>query len=74
MSVDQHFLEVKHVLLQAARHVLDLDQIMPVVLVKHALYAHRVRALLAKVLYHFVKMSRTVDVVIRVDGLRLVHL
>ena len=57
MSVDQHFLQVQHVLLQTVRHLLYLDELMAVVLVEHALHANGHTALLAKILDGFVGVA-----------------
>ncbi len=62
MSVDQHFLQVQHVLLQTVRHLLNLDKLVAVVLVEHALHTHCHTALLAKILDGFVGVTGTKDV------------
>lgn len=62
MSVDQHFLQVEHVLLQTVRHLLNLDELVAVVLVEHALHAHCHTALLAKILDGFVGVAGAKDV------------
>ena len=62
MSVDQHFLQVEHVLLQTVRHLLNLDKLVAVVLVEHALHADCHTALLAKILDGFVGVAGAKDV------------
>ncbi len=62
MSVDQHFLQVQHVLLQTVRHLLYLDKLVAVVLVEHALHANGHTALLAKILDGFVGVAGAKDV------------
>lgn len=43
LRIENHLLQIKHVLLETARHLLDLYQLMPVVLIEDALHAHRYR-------------------------------
>ena len=57
MRIYKHFLEVKHVLLQAISHLLDLYQLMPIMLVKHTLHANRHTALLAEIFDRFVGVA-----------------
>lgn len=40
LSVEDHLLEVKHVLLERGRHLFDLDKLVPVVLIKDAFDAN----------------------------------
>jgi hypothetical protein len=57
VSIDEHFLQVQHVLLQTVRHLLNLDELVAVVLVEHALHANGHTALFAKILDGFVGMA-----------------
>ena len=57
MGIDKHFLQVKHILLQTIRHLLNLDELMAVVFVEHALHANCNTALFAKILDGFVRVA-----------------
>jgi hypothetical protein len=57
VRIYKHFLEVKHVLLQAISHLLDLYQLMPIMLVKHTLHANCHTALLAEIFDRFVGVA-----------------
>jgi hypothetical protein len=58
-SIQNHFLQVKHILLQTCCHVFNLDQLVPVMFVKDTPSAYRVGASFTKVLYFLLQMSGT---------------
>ena len=66
MRIDQHLLQIHDILLQTGGHLVNLNQVMPIVLVKHALDTHRDGALLAEVLNGLVEVARTKHVVVAV--------
>lgn len=57
MCIYKHFLQVKHILLQTIRHLLNLYKLMTVVFIEHALHTHCDTALFAKILDGFVRVA-----------------
>jgi len=54
-------LQVKHVLFQTVRHLLDLNQLVAVVFIENALDAHRLRARAAEILDQFLGVPTAID-------------
>lgn len=57
--VEDHLLEIQHVLLQTSCHVFNLDELMAIMFIKDAASANCVATCLAKVLNPFVNVPDT---------------